>query len=282
MFAKVFEQILDSSIAEDYLVRLVFEDFLLLAGPDGIVDMTHEAIARRTNVPIDIVRSAIHKLSQPDPRSRSPKAEGRRLVLLDSHRDWGWQIVNYKDYRNIRDEEGRRAYMREYMRNRRNQVGETEKPCGINTALTPVNTCKQQLAQEEEEEEKILVGDFTPEDDLPVTQLVKDGWNYWLDRTGRHASQNKLTKDRLSMGRKGFESLISFAKEREAPEPIDAAVKLFRIAVDRMAGSPFHSGQNEQGTSYNAWQHLFAGKGYPSPRKLLEFWLDDKRWEKCS
>jgi hypothetical protein len=136
----------------------------------------------------------------------------------------------------------------------------------------------------------ILVGDSTPDVDPGaskskvdlITPLVKDGWDYWLERTERDESQNKLTQDRLAMGRKGFESLIAFAKERKAPEPVDAAVQLFRAAIDRMASSPFHSGQNEQGTSYNNWQHLFSGRGYPSPRKLLEFWLDDTRWDKCS
>ena len=86
-FAKVFEQIFDSSISEEFLVRFVFEDLLVLADADGRVDKTPEAIARRTNVPIDIVRDGIEKLSQPDPRSRSPKFEGRRLVPIDDHRD---------------------------------------------------------------------------------------------------------------------------------------------------------------------------------------------------
>jgi hypothetical protein len=40
MYVKIFAQIYDSSIAEDYLVRLVFEDFLILADKHGHVDMT--------------------------------------------------------------------------------------------------------------------------------------------------------------------------------------------------------------------------------------------------
>ena len=119
MFAKVFGQIFDSSISTDYVTRHVFIDILILADKDGVVDMTPEAISRRTNVPIEIVESAIEKLCQPDPRSRSYKEDGRRLSLLDEHRDWGWQIVNYQHYREMKDEEGRRAYFREYARERR-------------------------------------------------------------------------------------------------------------------------------------------------------------------
>lgn len=119
MFAKVFEQIFDSSIAEDYTVRHCFMDLLALADPDGVVDMTHDAIARRTNVPIEIVRRCVTELSKPDHASRSKKNDGRRIVPIDSHREWGWRVVNYQHYRKLRDEEGRRSYFRNYMRKRR-------------------------------------------------------------------------------------------------------------------------------------------------------------------
>ena len=270
MFAKIFEQIYDSSIAEDYLVRLVFEDFLVLADPDGVVDMTHEAIARRTNVPIEIVRSSIAKLSMPDPRSRSPKEEGRRLILLDIHRDWGWQVVNYEDYRNIRDESGRRSYMREYMRNRRKQP------------VNPVNSGKPQLAkeeEEEEEEEKNNVGDFTPDGD-PLAGLVKAGFSYFLEKTGKSPKQYLLSRDKAVMGRRGFEELVKYAKRHQHAHPQTAAKQLFEAAIDRLASSEFHNGKNDQGRTYLDWHHLFRGKGYPSPTKLVEFWLDDDKWER--
>lgn len=99
MFAKVFSQILDSSLSENYLTRLVFEDFLKLSTNSGIVDMTPECIARRTNVPLDIVRRGIANLEAPDPLSRTPDMDGRRIMRLDGHREWGWRIVNFEKYR---------------------------------------------------------------------------------------------------------------------------------------------------------------------------------------
>jgi hypothetical protein len=119
MYVKIFTQIYDSSIADDYLTRFVFEDFLILADKEGHVDMTVAAIARRTNVPIEIVNRAIEKLSSPDLESRSPDEDGRRIVLLDPYRSWGWRIVNYDDYRNIRDDEARKEYFRDQKRNQR-------------------------------------------------------------------------------------------------------------------------------------------------------------------
>lgn len=112
MFAKVFEQIYDSSIAENYLTRLVFEDMLTLADINGVVDKTHEAISRRTNVPVDVVKKGIVELEKPDGRSRRPDEDGRRIVRLDDHRDWGWLIVNYEYYRKIASEDQRREKTR--------------------------------------------------------------------------------------------------------------------------------------------------------------------------
>lgn len=114
MFAKVFSQIFDSSIAENHQTRHVFMDLLVLADSDGVVDMTAEAIARRTNVPLEIVKQAIVELCEPDLSSRTRTEEGRRLLPLEEGRAWGWQIVNYGQYRDIRDEEARRAYWRDY------------------------------------------------------------------------------------------------------------------------------------------------------------------------
>jgi len=122
MFAKVFGQIFDSSIAEDYNCRRMFMDLLVLADPTGAVDMTYEAISRRTNVPIEEVRKYIAELCQPDPASRSQLEQGKRLIQLDSNRDWGWQIVNYQHYRKLKDQEALRSYFRDAQRRYRAKV----------------------------------------------------------------------------------------------------------------------------------------------------------------
>ena len=119
MYAKVFAQMLDSSIADDWRVRHVFMDMLVLADRHGIVDMTREAISRRTGIPVDIIEMAVEVLEAPDPSGRRPDHEGRRIVRLDSHRDWGWLIVNYDYYRKLRDEEERTLQNREAKRRQR-------------------------------------------------------------------------------------------------------------------------------------------------------------------
>jgi len=116
MYARIFSQILDSSIAEDYRVRHVFQDLLILADRDGQVDMTIEAIARRLNIPMEMLMSALTALMSPDRHSRSSTEDGRRLVPLDPDRDWGWKIVNFASYNEIKTDDARRE------RNRRCQA----------------------------------------------------------------------------------------------------------------------------------------------------------------
>jgi len=138
MYAKVFSQIFESSIAEDYLTRLVFMDMLVLADPTGIVDMTASAISRRTNVPLEIVQPALRKLAAPDLESRNPEHEGRRIALLDDHRTWGWQILNFEGYHHLRDENAKRqmgAERARHYRERKRDASRTVTPVTRDAAL---------------------------------------------------------------------------------------------------------------------------------------------------
>ena len=234
-FAKVFEQIFDSSISEEFLVRFVFEDLLVLADADGRVDKTPEAIARRTNVPIDIVRDGIEKLSQPDPRSRSPKFEGRRLVPIDDHRDWGWVIVNYPEYRKMRDEESRREYMRGYMRTRRNPDNQDVNSCKPDVSIgkqsvNSVNTCKPKLAKEEEEGEgeKVSVAKATsPRRDADGASVAPEEHIYAAyPRKEGYRAAIKAIKSAVSRLRKG-EGELQPMELREAKEHLYRRVRAY-------------------------------------------------------
>lgn len=101
MYGKIFAQIYDSSLCENWKAMVTFQQLIVLCDSRGVVDMTQEAISRRTNIPLEIIREGIESLEQPDPRSRSDVADGRRLSRLDAHRDWGWQIVNHTYYQRL-------------------------------------------------------------------------------------------------------------------------------------------------------------------------------------
>lgn len=116
MYGKLFSQMYDGTLATKgpWEVLVTFQQFIILADRTGIVDMTPEAISRRTTIPLEIIQKGIERLQEPDPDSRSPAEEGRRIALLSPDRAWGWQIVNYSHYRNLRSAEERRQYHQQY------------------------------------------------------------------------------------------------------------------------------------------------------------------------
>ena len=121
MYAKIFSQIYDGTLCTNgpWEALVTFQQMLILADQEGGVDMTIPAIARRTTIPREIIERGIEALMLPDPESRTPTEEGRRIVPLSEGRAWGWRIVNYNKYRQIKREQDRRDYHREYYHSKR-------------------------------------------------------------------------------------------------------------------------------------------------------------------
>ncbi len=99
--------------------------------------MTIEALVCRTRLPDLMVREAILALESPDPHSRTKDFDGRRIIPIDPERGWGWRIVNYQKYSEIKSEFARKEYMRGYMKKRR------AVKLKVNKVLTEVNHGKQ-------------------------------------------------------------------------------------------------------------------------------------------
>ena len=95
---------------------VTFQQMIVLADINGTVDMTADAIARETTIPLEIINTGIEALEKPDPESRSPEEEGRRIIRLRENSTWGWKIVNYAHYRKIQSEEQRAEYQAQYYR----------------------------------------------------------------------------------------------------------------------------------------------------------------------
>jgi hypothetical protein len=119
MYGKIFDSLFGSSIMEEAMhTRLLWLSMIVLADEDGVLDMTAPALARRTNIPIDLVEDGLARLAAPDPTSRTDAEDGRRIVPLDGQ-PFGWQLVNYAHYRALHSNAERRDYWREYRRQRR-------------------------------------------------------------------------------------------------------------------------------------------------------------------
>lgn len=72
---------------------------LSLKDRNGIVDVTPDYLSRVTGLDLEAVVSCMARFCEPDPYSRSGAEQGRRLVLIDPSRSWGWRVVNSGLYR---------------------------------------------------------------------------------------------------------------------------------------------------------------------------------------
>lgn len=129
MYAKLFKSIYQGTLRGDSGGILVFTNLLANADQTGRVDMHPRAIAEEIGLDVDRVKEILLRLESPDDESRSPELEGRRIVRIDGHRAWGWEIVNYLKYRAIRNEEDRREQNRasqERWRNKQSKPASAE------------------------------------------------------------------------------------------------------------------------------------------------------------
>lgn len=122
MYTKVFRSIYDGTLADNWQAMVTFQQMLILADAQGVVDMTIGSIARITGIPLEILQAGIAVLEAPDSGSRTPEMEGRRIARLDAHRDWGWFLVNFAKYRAMQSREQKNEADRERMREKRSRA----------------------------------------------------------------------------------------------------------------------------------------------------------------
>lgn len=122
-FSKLFASITDSSVwSEDDETRLVWITMLAMADRNGYVAAAIPGLAARARVSVEATERALAKFLAPDPYSRSKEFEGRRIEETDR----GWNLLNYERFRDMRDEEARRAYERERKREQRRRAREKD------------------------------------------------------------------------------------------------------------------------------------------------------------
>jgi hypothetical protein len=146
-FTKLFQSILTSSVwSEDNETRIVWITLLALADQNGSVSATIPGLSRLAGVPIPAVEAALAKFQAPDPYSRTPDFEGRRVVKAEG----GWRLINYPKYRHARDDEARRMYERERKQSQRDQRRKVRDSPGQSGTITQ---CPSSSAQAEAEAE---------------------------------------------------------------------------------------------------------------------------------
>ena len=126
-YGKIFTSIYDGTLYGHWEAIVTFQQMIVLADAGGIVDMTVRALSARTSIPIEVLDRGIAVLEAPDPESRTPAEDGRRIVRLDQDRPWGWSIVNHARWRSIAGA----GELRESARDRMNRLRDSRSLEGL-------------------------------------------------------------------------------------------------------------------------------------------------------
>ena len=98
-YTPAFDSIYDGTLYGRWPTAAVWATLIPLIDKHGEINRSYEAIAGMTGWPMELLRQGITELMQPDPGSRTPDEDGRRLILIDAARPWGWRVVNHAHYR---------------------------------------------------------------------------------------------------------------------------------------------------------------------------------------
>jgi hypothetical protein len=98
-YTPVFDSVFQGTLCGRWPDTGVWLCLLALADRDGRIDSTIPYISAVTGIPAQTLTECIDRFMAPDPASRTQADDGRRLVLIDAARQWGWVVVNHGKYR---------------------------------------------------------------------------------------------------------------------------------------------------------------------------------------
>lgn len=95
-YTKLFGSLIHSTIwREPDHVRIVWMTMLAMADRDGVVEASVPGLADAARKSIPETEAALARLTDPDPYSRTPDHEGRRIEAVRG----GWRLLNHAIYR---------------------------------------------------------------------------------------------------------------------------------------------------------------------------------------
>jgi hypothetical protein len=207
---------------EDITIRYVWMCLITIADQNGIVDETIPALARKVNITVNEMIKAVESLQKTDISSRSPEADGRRLVPI--RETFGWKIVNYAYYRDLQSKHYRAEYMKDYMRVYREEKRVNKRKLAVNkltdtnTNINIRNTLSSKLDRRRDN-----------------SDIVLNLFTYWQE-------QLQHPQARLDASRRKV--IAARLKEGYEPERIKQAIRGIKL-------SPHNMGQNDRNTHYD-------------------------------
>jgi len=125
-FTKLFSSITESTVwCEPLATRVVWITMLAMADARGRVWASVPGLANRARVTVEEAEAALNRFLAPDRYSRTPDYEGRRIEVIDG----GWILLNHRKYRELRDDDARREYQRQWVKEKRLRKVSTVDQC---------------------------------------------------------------------------------------------------------------------------------------------------------
>lgn len=250
MYAKVFSSLWKGSLRGHSDPQHVFIYLLAHADEQGVVEAMPAAIADETGLALDQVRAAIAHLESPDPESRTPTHEGRRIQRLDEHRSWCWLITNYEHYRSLSDREKVRELTRE--RVRRFRARNVTRSNAAVTQETRGNAKQIQIQRQKTEAE---------EEAVPVVEVGSSSRIRSSEVCDRSAAQEDAADA-------AFEDFYAnYPRKEKKPR----AKKAFR----RVAPTEYEA----LAAGLQRWKAYWAARGQPEFTPCPEAFLNGRQWE---
>lgn len=156
-YTKLFSTIVTSTVwGEPHTTRIVWITMLAIANKDGEVMATIPGLARLANVSIQETEDAVKRFLCPDPYSRTPDDEGRRIEKIEG----GWQLLNYQKYRRMASLEEAREQNAERQRRHRERVARNAPSVTGNAGVTVRTDIAE--AEAEAEAKETLFAEASP------------------------------------------------------------------------------------------------------------------------
>lgn len=166
-FTKLFSSITESTVwCESHATRIVWITMLAMADRRGRVSASVPGLANRARVTLEECEKALDRFLSPDRYSRTPDNDGRRIEAMDG----GWRLLNYAKYREMRDQEARLEYQREWDRKNRGHSDNPTNP--TKSDQTRPGTTKAEAEAEEDKESTTLSG--KPDDARLILEFLNE------------------------------------------------------------------------------------------------------------
>jgi hypothetical protein len=226
-FTKLYKSILDSSVwDEDVYTRILWVTMLAAVDMEGKVIASRDRLRAKANIPHRQFDKALETLAAPDPESRTPDNEGRRIEKIQG----GWLILNHELYLQKGREDERREYKRQWDRKNRPSGSQRAKNAQSDTVRqSPTNpTPEKGKENEDTKEDRNFLSEgarssgfrFSAEDQVKALELAEE--------VGKHLS----AKGKSNL--KAIRNVVFWALEQEPRDRYFAAI--VEIAQDCRRG----------------------------------------------